>query len=87
MEHSRLVQACTGVALPLYKILKITPFGALGSITFTSSFGENGQLGTNKHTHRLKVERERNGKDKTIFDIVRTVYRVSSCNIYAGHTS
>jgi hypothetical protein len=65
LEPSVAVQACTGIALPLYGILKITPFGALGGITFILSVGENRSNG-DKHTERLKGEGVRNRKDKTI---------------------
>jgi hypothetical protein len=65
LEPSVPVQACIGIALPLYRILKITPFGALGGITFISSFGENRST-RDKQTKRLKGEGERNRKDKKI---------------------
>jgi hypothetical protein len=66
LEQSVLVLACTWVTLPLYRILKNTPFGVLSGIKFISSFGENRSTG-DKHTYTQDYEeRERNRKDKTI---------------------
>jgi hypothetical protein len=57
LEPSVPVQACTGIALPLYGILKITPFGALGGITFILSVGENRSTG-DKQTYREAKRRK-----------------------------
>jgi hypothetical protein len=58
LEHSGPVQASNGIALPLYRVLKITPFGVLGGITFISSFGENRSTG-DKQTYTEAKRRRR----------------------------
>jgi len=57
LEHSGLVQACTGTALPLYSILQITAFCVLDGMTFISSFGENRSNGDRKTYTEAKRRR------------------------------